>query len=356
MEKLRKAIVIHSPHSGRADQLATALIHLRQSGVEIAETTSIAKLDGLPAQGKHWQESGIDIVVAAGGDGVVGGVITHIAEIGLALGILPLGTSNDTARALHIPLDLSQAAELIVKGKETSIDVGVSQPAEQAPHQANPNPQGPVLSDVPHWKHGYFVHALTIGLNVQFARIATNVATRQRYGRMTYPVAAFEVLSQRNPMEVYLTFDGLPSPQAQQPATMSTEVSEPMSLQCRALQVAVINAPIFGGRWQFALPAATIDDQLLDIVILEDVDIKTLGTAIANLFNPLQHVLSQANQTKHHPADLSHLPGIHHLQAHEVTISTNVDPRDVTLDGEVRGQTSATVRLARERLRVVVPQ
>ncbi|MFL5626217.1 MAG: diacylglycerol/lipid kinase family protein, partial [Ktedonobacteraceae bacterium] len=212
MEKLRRAIVIHSPHSGRANQLATALTHLQQNGIEIAETTSIVKLDDLPVQGKHWQESGIDIVLAAGGDGVVGGVITHIAESGLPLGILPLGTSNDTARTLHIPLDLSQAAQLIVKGKEVLIDVGVTRPAEQAPHQANPNPQGPVLSDVPYWKHGYFVHALTIGWNVQFARIATNVATRQRYGRMTYPFAALEVLSQHNPMEVYLTFDGSPTP------------------------------------------------------------------------------------------------------------------------------------------------
>ena len=46
------------------------------------------------------------MAISGGGDGLVGGVITHIAESGLPLGILPLGTSNDIARSLHIPQDL----------------------------------------------------------------------------------------------------------------------------------------------------------------------------------------------------------------------------------------------------------
>jgi diacylglycerol kinase family enzyme len=358
MEKLRKAIVIHSPHSGRADQLSSALTHLRQSGVEIVEITSIATLDNLPAQGKEWQENGIGIALAAGGDGLIGGVISHIIESGLPLGILPLGTSNDIARSLRIPLDLSQAAELIARGNEVAIDIGMAQPAEQAPHQANPDPKGPVLSAVPRKKHGYFAHALTVGMNVQFARLATNVATRKRFGRMTYPLAAIEVLGQHRVLEASLSFHASPSPQNQQPPTASTQVSQltPTSLQCRALQVAVINAPVFGGRWQFAIPSATISDQLLDIVVIEDVDMRTLGTSITNLFNPQQNAAPQANQTWHHPADLSHLPGIHHLQVRGVTITTNADPQDVTLDGEVRGQTAASVRLAPQQLRVVVPQ
>jgi len=52
---------------------------------------------------------------------------------------------------------------------------------------------------------------------------------------------------------------------------------------------------------------------------------------------------------------LTGIPGIHHLQAQGVTITTHADPRDVTLDGEVRGQTPAHVRLAEQRLRVIVP-
>src|ERR671939_1846669 len=106
LPKARRVLVIHSPHSGRASQLSEALTYLRETHTEIVKVVSIAELDNLPAQGAHWVESGIDIAVAAGGDGLVGGVITHIAESGLPLGILPLGTANDIARSLAITQDL----------------------------------------------------------------------------------------------------------------------------------------------------------------------------------------------------------------------------------------------------------
>jgi|SRR5579859_452083 len=83
----RKAIVIHSPYSGKSEQLQSALIHLRESGVEIVDVIPVAALDHLPAQGTRWRQDGIELAVAAGGDGLIGGVITHIAENGLMLGI-----------------------------------------------------------------------------------------------------------------------------------------------------------------------------------------------------------------------------------------------------------------------------
>src|SRR6266567_9438307 len=194
MQTSQRAVVVHSPHSGRSSKLSEAIAYLEQTGLEIVNTISIADLDNLPAQGSIWKANGIDIAISGGGDGLVGGVITHIAESGLPLGILPLGTSNDIARSLNIPLDIEQAVEVIVSGKEQAVDIGRAQPAEQAPHLTSSTPDSPALRHVSPGKHGYFAHALTVGLNVQFARLATNVVTRQRYGRMTYPFAALEVL------------------------------------------------------------------------------------------------------------------------------------------------------------------
>src|SRR6266566_9962064 len=178
MQTSQRVVVIHSPHSGRSSKLSEAITYLEQTGLEIVNTISIADLDNLPAQGPIWKANGIDIAISGGGDGLVGGVITHIAESGLPLGILPLGTSNDIARTLHLPLDLSQATQVIASGKEQEIDIAIAQPAEQAPHAANPIPGGPVLSLVSARKHGYFAHALIIGLTVEFARLATNLVTR----------------------------------------------------------------------------------------------------------------------------------------------------------------------------------
>src|SRR5438093_2925250 len=234
----QRVILIHSPHSGRSSKLPDALKHIEQAGLEIVNSISIADLDDLPAQGTSWKESGVDVAIAAGADGLVGGVITHIAESGLPLGILPLGTSNDIARSLHIPLDLQEAAQVIANGDEHLVDIGVAKPAEQAPHLATKHQSGPLHSQVAPEKHGFFAHALTIGVNVQFARIATNVATRQRFGRMTYPYAAFETLVSHDALDFELEFDRLAVPQStaatKVQASPETAHSEPKTkLKCR---------------------------------------------------------------------------------------------------------------------------
>lgn len=360
----RKAIVIHSPYSGKSEQLHTALAHLRESGVEIVDVIPIAALDHLPAQGTRWRQDGIELAVAAGGDGLIGGVITHIAESGLILGILPLGTANDIARSLSIPLNIRQAARVIASGTLQEADIGVARPSEQAPHLASKDQQHPAPAHVDTRKHGYFAHTLTTGLNVQFARIATNIAARKRYGRLTYPAAAIETLKYYDGLDVTLQFDGLALPSdATSIFNPNSDINEPFTLRCRALQVTVINAPIFGGQWNLALPRVSLNDRLLDIVVIEEFDFGRINAALARLFNarPQDEALNHGEQgnhasvMEHHPANLINIPGIYHLQAQGVHIATDADPRDVTLDGEVRGQTPIYVHVASERLKVMVP-
>lgn len=350
-DRQRKAIIIHSPHSGRSAYLPDALAHLHAAGIEILEQHAIAELDNLPPQGGHWKKRGIDLVIAAGGDGLIGGVITHIVESGLPLGILPLGTSNDIARSLSIPLKLDLAARTISEGSVKELDVGVARPAQQAPHPASKGSLAPVLDRVSTGKHGYFAHALTTGLNVQFARVATNVATRQRYGRLTYPMAALEILKYHDPLDVTLHLEGLVFP----PLGEKDENDSRDSLSYRVLQIAIINAPIFGGQWKIAVPGASISDRLLDIIVIEEIELSRLNASLARFFNSRGQE-RVANGEQRHPADLSVIPGIHHFQAQGTMISTNADPRDVTLDGEVRGQTPIYTHMAEERLRVVVPE
>src|SRR5260370_12243461 len=106
---MSRVIVIRSPHSVRADKLSAALDYLKHAGIDVVDVIPIASLDGLPDQGQTWMERGIDIAIAAGGDGVVGGVITHIAECGLPLRILPLPTPHHLPRSLDIPTHVHNA-------------------------------------------------------------------------------------------------------------------------------------------------------------------------------------------------------------------------------------------------------
>jgi len=353
----KHALVIHSPASGRAKQLPRALSSLEQAGIEVVQAVPIDDLREQSPQGQHWLEQGIEVVIAAGGDGVIGSTLNHIARSGLPLGILPLGTSNDIARSLSIPLDLDAAARTIAGGQTRKIDLGAAYPFDPS------KPLDEQFSEEIAPAYGYFAHVLTIGLNVHFAQIATNVATRKRYGRLTYPIAALEVLRNPEILPVRLQFEGLQFPPHVQHQQQGNEPlnAEYAELSSRALQVTVINAPIFGGAWQITLPGSSLDDEMLDVVVFEEFGSGQLGARLAAFFNspPLDTDRQEESETAErffrHPAELTGLPGIHHLQARGIAISTEQDPQSVTLDGEIRGQTPLYVRLLRHFLPVCVP-
>ena len=67
---------------------------------------------------------GETVVVAAGGDGTICEVVQGLHDGGGAtLGILPLGTGNDAARTLGLPLRLEPAAQAIADGRTRAVDL-----------------------------------------------------------------------------------------------------------------------------------------------------------------------------------------------------------------------------------------
>ncbi|HEX7558184.1 MAG TPA: diacylglycerol kinase family protein [Usitatibacter sp.] len=64
------------------------------------------------------------VIVAGGGDGTINAVAGIVAQSGLALGVLPLGTLNHFAKDLRIPLTLDGAVATIVANHQARIDVG----------------------------------------------------------------------------------------------------------------------------------------------------------------------------------------------------------------------------------------
>lgn len=67
---------------------------------------------------------GAQVVVAAGGDGTICEVVQGLRDAGGGtLGILPLGTGNDAARTLGLPLRLEAAAELALNGLRRRVDL-----------------------------------------------------------------------------------------------------------------------------------------------------------------------------------------------------------------------------------------
>jgi lipid kinase YegS len=74
------------------------------------------------------QADGVDLIIAAGGDGTVNEVLHALMNLSEAarptLGIVPLGTANDFAMGCGIPRDPAKALALCMRGDGTSIDVG----------------------------------------------------------------------------------------------------------------------------------------------------------------------------------------------------------------------------------------
>lgn len=64
------------------------------------------------------------VIAVGGGDGTLGGAAQLLSGTGTALAILPLGTRNHLARALGVPLDLTEAAMVAASGERRRMDLG----------------------------------------------------------------------------------------------------------------------------------------------------------------------------------------------------------------------------------------
>ena len=69
-------------------------------------------------------DRGCDAVVALGGDGTVNEVVNGLAGRDVPMGIIPIGTANDFARQVGIPLDTDHAMDVILRRKPMRIDTG----------------------------------------------------------------------------------------------------------------------------------------------------------------------------------------------------------------------------------------
>lgn len=80
--------------------------------------------EDLARRARSMFESGVERIVAAGGDGTVSTVASVLTGSDRVLGVLPLGTLNHFARHAGIPLDPVEAARVAAFGPVAALDVG----------------------------------------------------------------------------------------------------------------------------------------------------------------------------------------------------------------------------------------
>ena len=125
---MRSLLVITNADAGTSDEerLAEALVVLREkASVEVAKTSNPGELDGV------LHRAGGRTVVVAGGDGSLHAVVTALhkrRELDqTTLALLPMGTGNDFARGNDIPLEIEDAARLVLSGEPRKVDLIVDE-------------------------------------------------------------------------------------------------------------------------------------------------------------------------------------------------------------------------------------
>lgn len=159
-----------------------ALEELERQGVRVAQSHLVKSGSELMRSTREAIESGQSTIAVGGGDGTISSVINLFARRPeLTLGLLPVGTGNETARSLGIPLDLPGACRVIASGRTTNVDLG----------EANGN---------------YFLHTALVGSMAQ-ANYSTPSWVKRRFGRAGYIYTLATALFGTSAFDVTVTTD-----------------------------------------------------------------------------------------------------------------------------------------------------
>lgn len=125
MGRGRRAAVVINPMKSPDEHFKSSFLQLcADAGWDEPLWLETSEDDPGRGQAKEALEAGVDVVIAAGGDGTVRCVAEVLAGTDTAMGLVPLGTGNLLARNLSLDVeDPLSAAQGVLDGAETKIDV-----------------------------------------------------------------------------------------------------------------------------------------------------------------------------------------------------------------------------------------
>ncbi|WP_089014240.1 diacylglycerol/lipid kinase family protein [Micromonospora inositola] len=179
----RRAALVVNAHSRRGRRLYEgARSRLTAAGFTLLGTYPVDRPDELEQSLAAAAELGPDLLVAGGGDGTIGTAARLLAHRDIALGLLPLGTTNNFARTVGIPLDLDAAVAVLTDGKVIDVDLGLV-------------------------GNMRFTNHVGVGLSADVMRKAPPRLKRAA-GRLAYPITALALLARRRPLHATVRAEG----------------------------------------------------------------------------------------------------------------------------------------------------
>ncbi|MFW6050696.1 MAG: diacylglycerol/lipid kinase family protein [Myxococcota bacterium] len=236
-----RALVVLNPGSGSGDQAER--VAPVWNAVASRPGWNVVQADDASAAEQAIRKAaaaGVDVVAAAGGDGTVHRVVQVLGALPEPprLGVVPLGTGNDLARTLAVPVDAAAAIEVLDAGRERALDLCRVEAGDRT---------------------RYCINAATGGLSVAIAD-ALSKEEKATWGPFAYVLGAARELGELEPFAVRLELDGAPPREVE------------------ALSVILANGRYAAGGMGVA-PAADPEDGLLDLVTMR----AGSGMAVAGL-------------------------------------------------------------------------
>jgi diacylglycerol kinase (ATP) len=284
-----------------AFRIGQVMQYLTDEGLKVDLALAHPKSEAIPIARKAVKD-GFDVVVAMGGDGTLGAVISGIMDAKVkgtktSLGIIAAGTSNDIATSLGIPKDLKEACALIASAHTRKLDIG--------------------RLTTKNSKNNYFFSVTAIGLAATIYPMIKELPEGKLAG-IKQAVTAF--LKFETKPKVYLTLD------------------DESKIEVDTLLVTIANTPLMGLKNLLA-PDASLDDGLLDIAVYP-------GFSKSDLLGYIALT-----------ADERAIPdgSIQRYQAKKIKIKTS--PKlDIAAEGIIFGKGTATIKILPGALRVLAPE
>jgi diacylglycerol kinase (ATP) len=135
-------------------------------------------------------KSEVKMVIIGGGDGTISLVAGMLAKTSVLLAVLPLGTANDFARTMKIPLDIEAACLVIRQGQVTTIPMGQ---ATIGTIRYQPETR-------------FFLNLASIGLG-SAAPFELTSGVKRIFGKLAYPWAMFQALLKFKIFTATITLD-----------------------------------------------------------------------------------------------------------------------------------------------------
>jgi diacylglycerol kinase (ATP) len=299
MEKFRHAVLIVNPVAGQARGLRLGQ-QMRLAFEKKGITCSVRVTNG-QGDAERWSQeaadTGFDVIVAIGGDGTIGEVVSGQArsEAKVPIAVVPVGTANVVALALALPWLPGMALGNILEGRILSFDVGYLPTMDR-----------------------YFFLMAAIGYP---ARVIQDSPRRLKnlFGVFTYLAAGIRNALKMDEVQIFI------------------EEKNGISRRFNGTTILLSNIGKIGDINLKVTPDTSAHDGKFDLTIISS---RSLWDLLLVLFRMLTW--------RYKPTER-----LHHFQAESVTIATD-PPVEVQIDGEDLGQTPVEADIVHQGVQFIV--